>query len=111
MSLRADDAEVVNWLKLYFGGGRIHTTHRKTKYAPMITWGVSRLYDVARCVLPHFDKYPLRAKKRRDYAIWREAVELLCSKPVKGWTEKELATMQNLQNQLSEGRRYVALYE
>jgi hypothetical protein len=42
---------------------------------PAAEWTVDRKRDLARLVRV-FDAHPLRAKKRRDYAIWREAVRL-----------------------------------
>lgn len=40
---------------------------------PSARWQVYDRYGCA-VIVSLFDRYPLRAKKARDYAIWREAV-------------------------------------
>ncbi len=36
-------------------------------------------WPLANIIVPHFDKFPLFAKKKNDYAIWREAVLFIYS--------------------------------
>ena len=38
-------------------------------------WYVTSKRDLARLVA-YFDQFPLRAKKARDYVLWREAVAI-----------------------------------
>jgi len=32
-------------------------------------------YDLSKVIVPHFDKYPLRAKKAKQYEIWKERLQ------------------------------------
>ena len=89
ISLRVDDLPVLKEIhdrfkigKLYFTPPRVtmsrpgySATHRATA-----TWSVQSKSDVLRLVAI-FDRYPLRAKKRNDYRIWREAAMLWIERP------------------------------
>jgi len=75
VSLRADDVSVLRWLRDYFDCGTVFF-NRSQRTAPCAVFCVSDLYSLMRCVLPHFDRYPLRAKKKRDLKTWRRMVKL-----------------------------------
>jgi LAGLIDADG endonuclease len=42
-------------------------------------WEVNRLSDLARRIVPFFDRFPIVGQKAEDYRQWRSAVLLLCS--------------------------------
>lgn len=50
-----------------------------------------------------FDQHPLRAKKARDYAVWREAVLLLNSSNYGGYSTNDIFA---LKEKLESGRVY-----
>ncbi len=78
ISLRADDVDILLLIQSYLGCGRICNRKQYNNFRqPQFTYQVSRKSDLARVLVPHFDRFPLRAKKSRDYTLWREGVLLL----------------------------------
>ncbi len=78
--VRADDAEVMEKIHRWLGVGRLYRykfIRRKDQYAnnPRCELHVTKREEV-RKLIDIFDRFPLRAKKARDYRIWREAVLL-----------------------------------
>lgn len=77
LNMRADDAGIIETIHARLGFGRIHyTKDATTDYAirrPMCRYEVSRKRDSLK-IVGIFDRFPLRSRKARDYAIWREAV-------------------------------------
>lgn len=71
-------------------------------------------------VVKHFDTFPLLAKKKRDFIIWKKAVELaseVAQRPIyypggqqrgrkRRWTEKELLYFKELLTSLKNVRKY-----
>lgn len=79
IQLRADDLPILQLVQSYLQVGRVGETQRKKiqgNRKPKFYFNVSGCLDLATVIVPHFDRYPLRAKKRRDFAIWRQAVLL-----------------------------------
>lgn len=85
LSLRADDYKIIEEIKKYFGCGDSRF------FQPKKDWRMNqppklqvryRIEGVTKCkkVIEHFDKYPLLAKKNKDYQIWKEAILLLSEK-------------------------------
>lgn len=76
IKLRADESPIIE---------RIHQETRigKTSFYPyngikgnpQVNWNVNSRQD-CRTLADLLDKYPLRAKKAKDFAIWRQAVRL-----------------------------------
>src|SRR4029077_9521550 len=77
IGLRADDMAVLVDLKRAFGGSLCYGKARG-RDAPNCAWHVVGKRDVVGLV-NYFDRFPLRAKKARDYALWREAVSIYTS--------------------------------
>jgi hypothetical protein len=82
IALRIDDEKTLLELCNFYGGylGKSpsrdmysSTTGKKYACKPQITWEVSKKSDLEKLV-KYLDTFPLRTKKARDYAIWREAV-------------------------------------
>jgi hypothetical protein len=46
---------------------------------PLRTIRITAVGDLVRVVIPHFERYPLKTKKKNDFRIWRQAVELLAA--------------------------------
>ena len=100
IALRLDDQQILLELQQRLGIGRVYServTNRRSK--PQAAWrvhdkaGVRRLVEV-------FDRYPLRAKKARDFAIWRRAVGLWLS------SRRDWVAMRRLLLELRATRRY-----
>jgi hypothetical protein len=74
IGLRADDVSILRELQVEFGGSISFAIQRKNgREHSLVNWAVAGKVDLAR-LIAYFDEFPLRAKKARDYAIWREGV-------------------------------------
>jgi hypothetical protein len=71
LTLRADDRPVLAALQTAFGG-RLHDAPAGRIGSPSARWMVTHRADRER-LIAYFDRFPLRSKKARDYARWREA--------------------------------------
>lgn len=78
LHMRADEEGTLRLIERTLRIGSI--THSAREPHPMVRWTVQ---DKAGCgrLVDLLDKYPLRAKKRIDYATWREAVCEWTSRP------------------------------
>lgn len=78
LTLRDDDIAILHLVISYLQCGRLNKLARKTSSPtkPACRIVVSRLSDIRNTIIPHFDRFPLRSKKARDFAIWREAALL-----------------------------------
>jgi DNA modification methylase len=106
LSMRLDEMGTLEQIRRVLGVGTItvvkHEPHDMARWIVQDKAGCQRLVDL-------FDKYPLRAKKRMDFATWREAV---CE-----WTNRprgnrwhggaDNSRMAALRTRLMAGRRYV----
>jgi hypothetical protein len=75
LTLRGDDAAILREIRAATGIGQLRTAHDKRKYVGnlCVVWQLQARADCLRLV-ELLDRFPLRAKKARDYAIWRRAV-------------------------------------
>lgn len=103
ISLRADDTAVLAALRSRFGGS-ISTHAKRAGTHPIATWTIAGKRDLA-LIVDYFDRFPLRSKKARDYAIWRSAALLYieCSN-----SADIVEQMEPLRDALNGGRLLVA---
>lgn len=73
LSLRDDDAEILWEIHDRLGIGRLQKKPEKGSSKPQTEWIVSNKEDCLQLVYI-LDKFSLRAKKARDFHIWRRAV-------------------------------------
>lgn len=82
LAVRDDDFEVIREVAERTGIGSIG---RRRRYAanhnPTVVWTVTSIRDCV-ALVRILDRFPLRAKKRRDYAVWRRAVLHWETRPV-----------------------------
>lgn len=130
IALRADELPVLNLIRSYLGCGRlIYNQNSRSKIPnakPVITFTVHKCVEIVGCLLPHFERYPLFAKKKADLAIWREAVAVwevvtnrkqvfhrsptgnrIVGVDVK-WTALDVERFRGLMTRLRDGRAFVA---
>ena len=74
VALRADDSPILWEICERTGIGAIDAKCR-TNANPKTVWRVNRKADCA-TLIEILDRFSLRAKKARDYALWRQAVEI-----------------------------------
>ena len=77
INLREDDKPILEEIKEQLGCGRIffldksrYNSNQRDQYQ----FTVSSLYDLIHIIIPFFDLFDLRAKKKSDYLRWREKV-------------------------------------
>lgn len=80
IALRSDDISVLQNIQSFWQCGRLHfsgNTRCKIPNAkPTACLSVIKMSDLAEIVVPHFESFPLRAKKAGDFLIWKEAIAL-----------------------------------
>jgi hypothetical protein len=130
ISLRDDDASVLALVQSFFGCGSFygHKCSRGVKNGKsVVTLSIQAASDLANIVVPHFERFPLRSKKQRDFRIWRQGVELIyrvkqrkqgsnTRKGTRGgvagvllkWTAAEREHFKNLCSAIREQRVYAA---
>lgn len=108
LGLRADDEEFVRLLRSWAGEiGNVYIARRNPKNElkhprnskPVAMWVVTRPDDCRR-LAAILDEFPLRSKKRRDYEVWREALD--------AWAERNWGRMAVLFDLIRQVREYDA---
>jgi hypothetical protein len=69
--LREDDSDILTKIQDTLKCGKI--SHAKRGFA---RYAVSSVLDLSDKIVPFFEKYTLRAKKAKDFALWKEAVKI-----------------------------------
>lgn len=81
IKLRADDAPILKLAQSFFQCGRFVNDMEKgckvPNAKPQAGFTVNKVADLHNVIVPHFETYPLRAKKRRDFEIWKRAIAIL----------------------------------
>ena len=108
--LRDDDKNILHQIKEITGVGNIdkRSNQRRRDEGILewnaITWRVQRIGDIIHVIIPLFEKYPLRAKKRRDFVLWARAARII---QAKGHLTKEgREEVLRLKQEMEEGRKY-----
>lgn len=102
VALRIDDSDILRWLITYFGCGEYNAAWRER--SPSGRFTVSNLRDLLGNVVPHFEAYPLRAKKQNDYVIWKGMLELQAQFFRQPWPAWVRDSMQFRYEQLKQAR-------
>lgn len=108
ITLRADDDPVLRLIQSFFGSGymRSQSERFKGKHAkPQRSLCLSNVISLCK-VVDFFDSHPMFAKKRRDYAIWREAALLIVNNKRHRYTLEKMTTFRDLVIALKEQRKY-----
>ena len=74
MHLRADDTPILLQIQTFLGIGKLYF-HNNIERNPMVAYQIDNVKDLIKLV-EVLDVCPLRAKKAREYAIWRTCVLL-----------------------------------
>ena len=114
VSLRADDAAVLDTIWRRTGMGHVYRrgTYKESgtsRACPQATWNMNGKADCLRLV-ELLDRYPLRSRKARDYAIWRDAVlfsvTMQRQNTRQGGVRMDWSALAALRAQLMSGRAY-----
>ncbi len=103
ISLRADDRAILREIQSETGLGRIRfKSHHRGPSSLQATWEVKKKAECL-ALVSLLDMYPLRAKKKRDFVVWREAVQLWSrARPM----NNDWSAVEDLRRQLVDGRRF-----
>src|SRR4030042_6307498 len=69
--LKLDDFEILERIKETLHCGTISKSKR------FVIYQVADFSDLINKIIPFFETYPLRAKKRHDFELWKEALQIL----------------------------------
>jgi hypothetical protein len=108
LKLRDDDEPILREIIAHTGVGRFSRDANRTGNSrPCAIWHVDAQRDCA-ALVELLDRYPLRTRKARDYAVWREAVVYWLSTPRGNrWHgPRDYSRMAELQVDLAEAREY-----
>lgn len=126
IGLRADDGPALQLIQSFLGCGLlIFNSNVRSKIPnakPVMIFCVQDRPSLANIIIPHFERYKLRAKKAGDFAVWKEGVALMlkvmqrkltyrrCGQRHQGtfpkWTVEEREHFQSLVTALSRQRTY-----
>ena len=86
IGLRADDTDILLQIQSFLGVGKIDSCSHRGNIR-VSTLRVSVVKELIGAVIPSFHRYPLRAKKARDFAIWERGVLFLADARTRkhGW--------------------------
>jgi hypothetical protein len=120
ISLRRDDESILHNICSFWNIGSV-TQHgagqKRINEKPSSKLVISNIGALESTVISHFERYPLRAKKRNDFEIWKEGIHFLYrltlrKRPSDGrrffpkYSVAELAWFRSLSTRLREQRRY-----
>jgi hypothetical protein len=72
INLHKKDINLLKLIQSYFGVGRIGKDRNGCS-----DYVIGYLDDILAKIIPHFDKYPLKTKKKADYILFREVVMIM----------------------------------
>lgn len=111
IEVRSDDAPLIYNVENILQCGSISLCHQNpdTKsYSPnretSIRWQCNDIGACRHILIPLFDKFPLRSKKRRDYEIWRKLIIAISEKHHLGGNRDYVL---DLCGQLQDVKRYI----
>lgn len=126
IALRIDDRDILHLINSFFRCGRvleyeIRNALQTRNACRQARWTSVKAADNFCVMLPHFEKFPLLAKKARDFAIWKEGVVLIHSVVSRGrrgygprrgcarsWTDDEISHFVALRETLHAQRKFNA---
>jgi len=111
--LKGDDKDILEKIRNTLDCGQLGNVDKRGT----IRYAVNNLNELRDKVIPFFEQYPLRAKKRFDFKLWKEALDLLYkNKGLKTniastgnsrgtrkrvWDPKELEMLKEIQDKMS----------
>lgn len=81
IELRADDVKILKDIQEMLNCGNIYIlNYSRYGWRPHVKYKVSNIKDLSDKIIPFFDRYPLKAKKRNIYKIFRQIVLMMKDK-------------------------------
>ncbi len=112
ITLRADDLPVLRYIQEMTGVGKIYAQNppsRRVNSHPAYQWVAVSRADCA-YVVDLFTRYPLRAKKAKDFEVWKQAVLFWLRQPqaTKRTGQRDPTPMIDFRTRLQAVRKYEA---
>ncbi|MEX0895330.1 MAG: LAGLIDADG family homing endonuclease [Patescibacteria group bacterium] len=100
IEVRDDDREILQYIQETIDCGKIYTIdYSKYGWHPHVELKVSSLKDITEKLIPFFEKYPLRAKKRFSYQKFLQAVEIFKRK--EHLTQEGIEKLRNIRQKMN----------
>lgn len=117
IGLRIDDIDVLDYIRENLGIGKVLKHHRWKTKTPLqrhqADFSIRKAQQLQEVIIPLFDKYPLRTKKKNDYEIWRKIIMEFGWDGQHGWgvgqprlTEKQWREAERLCQKLKDVRKF-----
>lgn len=119
IGLRVDDKEILESIQAFLGCGSLYpwiNCRGRPNDKPQVRLQIACIPDLAGKVIPHFERFPLRAKKAREFSIWKGAVRRIHAiqqRPRRGrlprWAPEDAALLATLADQLRRAKQFTDL--
>ena len=106
IKVRLDDWQIICAIKESLGCGKIFRKQEKNRHNQAIGLLICRKEDIIKKVIPFFETYPLLAKKKVDFDLWKEAALMWSNGEFK--TEKGKKRLLEIRSQLNVFREDIA---
>lgn len=73
LSQRDDDADTIHEIRDQLDLGKVYRIKPSGASKPKVAWQISRLSEQLQ-LIEVLDRFPIRSRKTKDYAIWKQAV-------------------------------------
>ena len=81
IELRKDDQEILERILVTIGIGRIYDcSYERYGWYPHAKYKITSIWDLKEHLFPFLDRYPLQAKKKRSYLLFKRIVLMVCAK-------------------------------
>lgn len=81
IEVRDDDLEIIRNIQDTLECGRIHyLSYERYGWYPHVKFMVSAIDDIVNKLIPFFEQYPLRAKKRKSFELFCQAAQVVRDK-------------------------------
>jgi len=106
IKLREDDLSLLKQVKNFFKCGAVYYQKEKRKnHSPCYRFEINSHKDIQGVVIPFFDKYPLKSKKKKNYLIFRKIAMIIGNSNYK--EDENLRKILKLKSQMNSGARSV----
>lgn len=106
--LKADDKEILESIRDTIGCGKVGNVSKRGH----VRYSVQGTKEIVEKVIPFFEKYPLHAKKKRDFRLWKEAALIFSRNQREGvnsskkgfkkvpWDEEDLERLKEMHKEM-----------
>ncbi len=71
--MRQDEKPILEAVQRFFNSGKVNVVG---KYH-IVHFNIRDRLDIISKLIPHFEKFPLQAKKQKDFVLWKEGILIL----------------------------------